>query len=149
MQVDLEWIGGVAFEARTGSGHRLVLDGSPELGGNNRGARPMEMLLVGLAGCSGFDVVHILQRGRHPVESCSVSVTAERADTPPQVFTRIHLQFVLSGDGLTDAAVGRAIRLSAEKYCSASVMLGQTAEITHEFRINPASSGLEDAGAGR
>lgn len=135
MKAEIKWLGGMAFEAATGSGHTLVMDGSPELGGENRGARPMELLLAGLAGCSGLDVVHILRKGRHTVSECRVSVTADRAETPPQVFTRIHLHFDVGGEGLTDAQVERAIRLSAEKYCSASIMLGQTAEITHDFSL--------------
>jgi putative redox protein len=135
MKADLKWLGGVAFEATTGSGHTLVMDGAPEFGGGNRGPRPMELLLAGLAGCSAFDVVHILRKGRHEVSDCRVSVQAERAETPPQVFTRIHLHFEVGGEGLTDVQVERAIRLSAEKYCSASIMLGQTAEITHDFSL--------------
>jgi putative redox protein len=138
MKAHVKWLDGRAFVGESGSGHAVVMDGAPESGGRNIGVRPMEMLLLGLAGCSAFDVVHILEKGREPVTGCEVEVEAERATNDPKVFTAIHLAFKLRGQGLKPAAVERAITLSAEKYCSASVMLGKTAKITH-------SSTIEDA----
>lgn len=135
MKASVKWLGNAAFEAESGSGHTLVMDGPPDVGGENRGPRPMEMLLLGTAGCSAFDVVHILQRGRHPVADCQVNVEAERADQPPKVFTRIHLHFKVAGEGLSEKAVARAVQLSAEKYCSASIMLSQAAEVTHSHEL--------------
>lgn len=131
MKARIRWLDGMAFEAESGSGHRLVVDGPPDLGGKDRGPRPMELILQGLGCCSAVDVVHILERGRHPVSGCEVEVEAERAETPPQVFTRIHLHFKVSGAGLKAAAVERAVKLSAEKYCSASIMFAQVADVTH------------------
>lgn len=121
--------------AESGSGHAIVLDGPPDHGGRNLGVRPMEMLLMGMGGCTEFDVLHILKRGRHEVSYCEVELAAERADTDPKVFTRIHAHFRVGGKGLTEKAVARAVELSAEKYCSASIMLGATAEITHDFEL--------------
>ena len=121
--------------AESGSGHAVVLDGPPEFGGRNLGVRPMEMLLMGMGGCTQFDVVLILRRGRHEVSFCEVELEAERAETPPKVFTRIHAHFKVGGKGLTEKVVARAVKMSAEKYCSASIMLGATAEITHDFEI--------------
>ena len=121
--------------AESGSGHAVVLDGPPEFGGRNLGVRPMEMLLLGMGGCTQFDVVLILRRGRHEVSFCEVELEAERAEKPPKVFTRIHAHFKIGGKGLTDKVVARAVKMSAEKYCSASIMLGATAEITHDFEI--------------
>lgn len=121
--------------AESGSGHAVVLDGAPEHGGRNLGVRPMEMLLMGMGGCTQFDVLLILQRGRHDVRACEVELEAERADTDPKVFTRIHAHFRVTGKGLTEKAVARAVQMSAEKYCSASIMLGKTAKITHDFEI--------------
>jgi len=121
--------------AETGSGHAVVMDGAPEAGGRNLAPRPMEMLLVGAGGCTAFDVVLILKRGRHPVIDCQVRIQADRAETDPKVFTRLHYHYVVSGDGLKPAAVERAIHMSAEKYCSASIMLGQTAEVSHTWEI--------------
>jgi putative redox protein len=130
----------VAFEARTDSGHSMVMDGAPEGGGRNLGPRPMETVLAGTAGCTAYDVVSILRKARQPVEGCVVEVAADRATQDPKVFTRIHFHFVVSGKGIDAKQVERAIHLSAEKYCSASVMLGKTADITHDFEIrNPAS----------
>ena len=117
------------------SGHAIVMDGPPENGGRNLGVRPMEMLLLGMGGCSEFDVVHILKKGRHDVRSCEVELTAERADTEPKVFTKIHAHFKVGGVGLTEKAVERAVKLSAEKFCSASIMLGAMAQITHDFAL--------------
>lgn len=119
----------------SGSGHGVVIDGPPEHGGRNLGVRPMEMLLMGMGGCTQFDVLLILRRGRHEVSFCEVELEAERAESDPKVFTRIHAHFRIGGRGLTDKVVDRAIRMSAEKYCSASIMLGATAEITHDFEI--------------
>lgn len=121
--------------AESGSGHGLVMDGAPEYGGRNLGPRPMEMLLMGMGGCSEFDVVHILRKGRHQVSLCEVEITAERAETDPKVFTKIHMQFRVGGPGLTEKVVERAIKLSAEKFCSASIMLGKVAEVTHGFEL--------------
>jgi putative redox protein len=125
------------FTGESGSGHTIVLDGAPENGGRNAGIRPMELMLLGLAGCTAFDVVLILQRGREPVTNCVVEVDAERAPTDPKVFTAIHLQYRLSGQGLSPQKVERAIQLSKEKYCSASIMLGQVAQITHSWTVDP------------
>ncbi|WP_207481001.1 OsmC family protein [Arenibaculum pallidiluteum] len=135
MKARVKWVEGMAFVGESGSGHAVVMDGSPEFGGRNLGVRPMEMLLLGMGGCTAFDVVLILRKGREPVTDCVVELDAERAETDPKVFTRIHVRYVVSGLGLDPAKVERAIKLSAEKYCSASVMLGATAEITHAFEI--------------
>jgi len=126
---------GMAFVAETGSGHAVVMDGAPEAGGRNIGLRPMEMVLAGTGGCSAFDVVLILKKGRHQVSACDVSLQAERADSDPKVFTRIHLHYRVKGKNLKPDAVARAIALSKEKYCSASIMIGKTAEITSDFEI--------------
>lgn len=135
MKARIKWVEGVTMLAESGSGHALVLDGPPEHGGRNLGVRPMEMLLMGMGGCTQFDVLLILRRGRHPVSFCEVELEAERAATDPKVFTRIHAHFRVGGRGLTEKAVERAVTMSAEKYCSASIMLGAMAEITHDFEI--------------
>ncbi|WP_139557311.1 OsmC family protein [Methylotetracoccus oryzae] len=135
MKARVKWVEDVLFVGESGSGHAVVMDGPPDSGGRNLGVRPMEMLLLGMGGCTAFDVVHILRKGRHVVENCEVLLDAERAEADPKVFTKIHAHFVLKGVGLTDAAVRRAVDLSAEKYCSASIMLGATASITHDFEI--------------
>lgn len=135
MQARIKWVEDATFIGESGSGHAVVMDGPPDAGGRNLGVRPMEMLLLGMGGCTAFDVVHILRKGRHDVRDCEVSLDAERAETEPKVFTRIHVSFRVTGKGLTEAAVSRAVTLSAEKYCSASLMLGKTAEITHGFEI--------------
>lgn len=135
MQARVKWVEGALMVGESGSGHAVVMDGPPEHGGRNLGVRPMEMLLIGMGGCSEFDVVHILKKGRHDVRFCEVELTAERADTEPKVFTRIHAHFKVGGVGLTDKAVERAVKLSAEKFCSASIMLGAMAEITHDFEL--------------
>lgn len=135
MKASVKWLDAMAFEGRTDSGHVVTVDGPPDLGGRERGPRPMELLLLGLGSCSAVDVVHILQRGRHAVADCRVEIEAERAETPPRVFTRIHLHYKLSGEGLKDAVVARAVKLSAEKYCSASIMLGKAVEIIHDHEI--------------
>jgi putative redox protein len=128
----------MGFVAETGSGHVLVMDGAPDGGGRNLAPRPMETVLAGTAGCTAYDVVLILKRGRHAVSGCQVKVTSERAAVDPKVFTRIHMHFIVSGKDLADAAVARAIQMSHEKYCSASIMLGKTADITTSFEISSA-----------
>ena len=125
----------MSFIAETGSGHRVTMDGAPDGGGRNLAPRPMEMLLVGAGGCAAYDVVLILQRGRHQVRGCTVQLTAERAPEDPKVFTRIEMQFTVSGTALNRDAVLRAAQLSHEKYCSATAMLAKTAEITHSVQI--------------
>jgi putative redox protein len=136
MQATVKWVDGVMFVGETGSGHAVVMDGAPDHGGRNIGARPMEMILVGLGGCSSFDVVQILQKGRNNVVNCVTKITAERVDAVPSVFSKIHLHFVITGHELKVAAVERAVKLSAEKYCSASIMLGKAGvEITHDFEV--------------
>jgi putative redox protein len=138
MKARVKWLEGTAMVGEAGSGHALVMDGPPDLGGRNLGVRPMEMLLLGLGGCTEFDVLLILRRGRAEVTDCVVELTAERAETNPKVFTRIHVHFVITGRGLNPKQVERAISLSAEKYCSASIMLGAVAEVTHDFEIHDA-----------
>ena len=135
MKATVRWAGKASFEGRSESGHALVMDGSPEIGGENRGPRPMEMLLLGLGGCTSIDVMLILGKGRQDVTDCVVEIDAERAPTEPKVFTRIHVHFVVSGRRLDAKRVEKAIQLSADKYCSASIMLGKTAAITHDFEI--------------
>ncbi|MBS1219691.1 MAG: redox protein [Proteobacteria bacterium] len=135
MKARVKWVQDVTFMGESGSGHAVVMDGPPEDGGRNLGVRPMEMLLLGMGGCTAFDVVHILKKARQPISDCVVELSAERADTPPKVFTRIHAHFIVSGKGLTEAQVKRAVELSAEKYCSASIMLGKMAQISHDFEI--------------
>ncbi len=126
---------GMAFNAETGSGHLFAMDGAPEGGGRNLAPRPMETVLAGTGGCAAYDVVLILKRGRHDVHGCEVRLSAERAERDPKVFTRIHMQFVVTGRGLSSAVVERAVALSHEKYCSASAMLAKTAEITTAVEI--------------
>ncbi|QJD30338.1 OsmC family protein [Methylococcus geothermalis] len=135
MKARIKWVDNMAFLGESGSGHAVLMDGPPESGGRNLGVRPMEMLLLGMGGCTAFDVVHILKKGRHDVRDCEVHLEADRAENDPKVFTRIHAHFVVKGRGLREEAVKRAIDLSAEKYCSASIMLGKTAEITHDYEI--------------
>lgn len=148
MQATVTWSGpartagssGMSFVARTGSGHVVVMDGAPAadggpLGGQNLAPRPMELVLAGTGGCTAYDVVLILQRGRHAVTRCDVALEAERADTDPKVFTRIHFHFTVAGKALKPEVVERAVKLSHEKFCSASVMLAKTATLTHSFEI--------------
>ena len=135
MKARVKWIEGAAFLGESGSGHGIVLDGAPEAGGRNLGVRPMEALLIGLGACTAFDVVSILKKGRQPLADCVVEIEAERAETVPKVFTKIHLHFAVTGAGLDRDKVARAVTLSAEKYCSASAMLGAVAEIAHDFEI--------------
>lgn len=138
MKARVKWLDNMSFVGESGSGHSVVMDGPPELGGRNLGVRPMEMLLLGLGGCSSFDVVLILQKSKQQVIDCEVEIEAERADKEPKVFTRIHLHFIVSGRNLAVDKVERAIKLSAEKYCSASIMLAKTAEVTHDFELREA-----------
>lgn len=135
MKTRVKWLEEMSFVGMSGSGHAVVMDGPPEDGGRNLGVRPMEMVLLGLGGCTSFDVVQILKRGRHAVTGCEVEIEAERAEKPPKVFTRIHVKFVIRGRGLPEEAVRRAVDLSAEKYCSVSIMLAKTAEVTHSFTV--------------
>lgn len=136
MQATVKWVDGVMFVGESGSGHAVVMDGPPDHGGRNMGLRPMEMLLLGVGGCSSFDVVQILQKGKYDITACVAEISAERVDAVPSVFSKIHLHFVVSGRDLKVAAVERAVKLSAEKYCSASIMLGKAGvEITHDFEV--------------
>lgn len=135
MKARVKWIDGVAMLGESGSGHGVVMDGPPELGGRNLGVRPMEMLLLGMGGCTQFDVLLILRKARQDVTDCVVELEAERAATDPKVFTRIHAHFIVTGRDLDPRRVEKAIQLSAEKYCSASIMLGATATVTHDFEI--------------
>jgi putative redox protein len=135
MKAKITWINGRAFLGESGSGHAIVMDGAPENGGRNIGVRPMEMMLLGLGGCTAFDVVHILEKSREKVEGCEVELQAERAGDDPKVFTAVKLIYTLRGSNLKPAAVERAIKLSSEKYCSASKMFEKTATLTHEWKI--------------
>lgn len=137
MECTINWVAasGMAFVAETGSGHLLTMDGAPDGGGRNLAPRPMETVLAGAGACTAYDVVLILKRGRHAVTGCQVKVHADRAQTDPKVFTRIQLHFVVTGRDLPEAAVARAIELSHEKYCSATIMLGKTAEVTTSYEI--------------
>eukprot|EP01034_Spumella_vulgaris_P006071 gene6071-7725_t len=147
MECTVSWTGatgarsGMGFLAETGSGHTLMMDGAPDAakpanGGQNLAPRPMETVLAGAGGCTAYDVVLILKRGRHDVQACSVKLTSERAETDPKVFTKIHMHFTVSGKGIPASAVERAIAMSHEKYCSASIMLGKTADITTSFELS-------------
>lgn len=135
MKARVKWVEQATFVGESGSGHAVVMDGPPEGGGRNLGIRPMEMLLIGMGACTAYDVVHILNKSRQPISDCVAELSAERADEEPKVFTRIHVHFKVKGRGLKESAVKRAVELSAEKYCSASIMLGKTAEITHDYEI--------------
>ncbi len=135
MKTRVKWLDNMSFVGESGSGHSIVMDGPPGFGGRNLGVRPMEMLLLGLGGCASFDVVSMLKKSKQDLIDCEVEITAERADTEPKVFTKIHLHFIISGNNLSDKRVARAIELSAEKYCSASIMLGKTARVTHDYKI--------------
>ncbi len=135
MKTRVKWVEGVSFVAETGSGHAVVVDGAPEAGGRNLGMRPMELVLAGAASCTAFDVVWILKKARQPVADCVVEAEAERAPVEPKVFTRIHLKYVIAGRGLDARQVERAVKLSKEKYCSATTMLERVAEITYEVAV--------------
>jgi putative redox protein len=138
MKVRIKWIEDVAFIGESESGHALVMDGAPEGGGRNIGPRPMETVLIGTGGCTAYDVLHILRKARAPISDCVVEIDAARAAEDPKVFTRIHFHFVVTGKGLKPQQVERAVHLSAEKYCSASIMLAKTAAISHDFEIREA-----------
>jgi putative redox protein len=135
MKARVKWVEQATMLGEAGSGHAVVMDGPPEHGGRNLGIRPMEMLLIGMGGCTEFDVLHILKRARQEVTDCVVELEAARAGTDPKVFTRIHVHFIISGRDLNEKQVARAVSLSAEKYCSASIMLAKTAQITHDYEI--------------
>ena len=135
MKARIEWKDGMSFLGESGSGHSVLMDGPPEAGGKNQGPRPMEMVLMGTSGCAAFDVVLILKKSRQDISDCMVEIEAERAMEEPKVFTRIHFHFIVTGKQLKPEQVERAINLSAEKYCSASIMLAKTAELTHDFEI--------------
>ena len=135
MKCRVKWLDHMTFVGESGSGHAVVMDGAPEHGGRDLGIRPMEMLLLGLGGCTAFDVVMILNKSRQDVVDCEVSIDSDRADEVPKVFTRIHIHFIVSGNNLDAAKVEKAVNLSADKYCSASMMLAKTAKITHDFEI--------------
>jgi putative redox protein len=138
MKARIKLIEGVSFAGQSESGHTVVMDGPPDGGGKNLGVRPMEMLLLGMGGCTAYDVVHILRKSRQQITDCVAEIDASRADTDPKVFTKIHVHFIVSGKALEQKKVEMAVRLSAEKYCSASIMLGKVAEITHDFEIHEA-----------
>lgn len=138
MKTTVKWMEEVTFSGHSETGHQVIMDGPPDHGGRNLGPRPMELVLMGTAGCTSFDVVHILKKSRQTITNCEVEVDAERADVEPKVFTRIHFHFIVTGKGLKPETVERAVNLSAEKYCSASIMLGKTATITHDFEIREA-----------
>ena len=135
METQLKWAGNAAFIGRASSGHTVVMDGPAESGGRNLGPRPMEMLILGMGACTTYDVVSILKKSRQEITDCEIKVTSRRADSDPKIFTDIHIHFIVSGTRLKEKQVERAIKLSAEKYCSASIMLGATANITHDFEI--------------
>jgi putative redox protein len=135
MKARIKWVQDVMFVGESGSGHSVVMDGAPDAGGRNLGVRPMEMLLLGLGGCSAFDVVLILKRGREPVTDCVVELDGERATTDPKVFTKITMNYIVSGNGLDPKKVERAVQLSAEKYCSATAIMAKTAQIEHTITI--------------
>ncbi|MCB1777459.1 MAG: OsmC family protein [Candidatus Competibacteraceae bacterium] len=135
MKTRVIWMEDMTYFAQSPSGHALVMDGPPELGGHNLGPRPMEMLLMGMGGCTAIDVVNILRKARQDLRGCEVQLDADRADSEPKVFTQIRVHFIFTGLNLNTKHIDRAIQLSAEKYCSASIMLGQTAQITHTFEI--------------
>ncbi len=135
METQLKWAGNAAFIGKASSGHTVVMDGPAEGGGRNLGPRPMEMLILGMGACSSYDVVSILKKSRQEITDCEIKITSQRADSDPKVFTDIQLHFIVSGHNLKEKQVERAIKLSAEKYCSASIMLGATANITHDFEI--------------
>jgi len=135
MKCRIKWLDYRSFVGESGSGHSVVMDGAPDAGGRNLGVRPMEMLLLGLGGCTAFDVVSILEKSRQDITDCVVEIEAERAPEVPKVFTRIHVHFIVSGRGLDPAKVERAVNLSSDKYCSASRMLEKAAELSHDFEI--------------
>ena len=148
MKATIRWVDDAMFVGEAGSGHAVVIDGPPEAGGRNAGLRPMELVLTGVGACSAFDVVAILKKSRQAVTDCRVEVSGERAETIPQVFTRIHLHFVVAGEDLKPSAVERAVSLSAQKYCSATQMLRASVDISHDFEILDGPLGEPDTAAG-
>lgn len=140
MKTVIKWVNGAMFVGETGSGHAVVMDGAADGGGRNLGPRPMEMLLLGMGACTGYDVMSILRKARQSLERCEVTVEAQRAEEVPKVFTRIHVHYRLQGRDLDRAAVERAIRLSTEKYCSATIMLGRVADVSHDYEISAGTS---------
>jgi putative redox protein len=138
MKARIKWVQDATFLGESGSGHAVVMDGPPDYGGRNLGVRPMEMLLLGMGGCASFDVVLILNRSRQSITDCVAEIEAERAEQDPKVFTAIHVHFIVTGKELDEKRVARAVELSAGKYCSASIMLGKTATITHDYEIRQA-----------
>lgn len=141
MKARVQLLEGMTFVAESGSGHAIVVDAAPDVGGRNLGARPMEVVLMGTGACSAIDVVHILRKARQPIAGCVVEMDAERAPEDPKVFTRIHFHYVLTGHGLAPAQVERAIKLSKEKYCSATAMMLKTAAVTSDFEIRDSAAG--------
>ena len=137
MKARIQLVDGVTFVAESGSGHAVVVDAAPDVGGRNLGARPMELVLMGTGACTAIDVVMILRKARQPIVDCVVELEAERAPDDPKVFTKIHVHYVLTGNGLAQQQVERAIRLSKEKYCSATIMLAKTAEVTFDYEVLP------------
>lgn len=135
MKARVKWLDNMSFVGESGSGHSVVMDGAPEDGGRNLGVRPMEMLLLGMGGCTAFDVVLILKRARQEIVDCEIELEAERAPEVPKVFTKIHVHYIVKGRDLNEKQVARAVSLSAEKYCSASIMLAAVAEISHDYEI--------------
>jgi putative redox protein len=147
MKARIKWQDGMSFLAQSGSGHKILMDGPPDIGGQNLGPRPMEMLLMGTGGCAAVDVMLILKKSRQEILDCTVEIEAERASKDPKVFTRIHFHFILSGNRIKPEQVERAINLSTTKYCSASIMLSKTAELSHDFEIiEMEGSGSNDQG---
>lgn len=140
MKATVRWLDGMAFVGETGSGHAIVTDGPPDLGGRNIGMRPMELMLLGVGSCSSVDVVHILKKSRQAVTDCRCELSAERADAEPAVFTKIHLHFKVTGHNLSDKHVARAVALSADKYCSASIMLKPSVEISYDYEMLDAAA---------
>jgi putative redox protein len=135
MKATVKWLDHMSFVGESGSGHSVVMDGPPDDGGRNMGVRPMEMVLLGMGGCTAFDLVLILQRQRQAIVDCQVELEAERAAEVPKVFTKIHVHYIVSGKNLDEKKVARAVTMTAEKYCSVSIMLSATVEITHDFEI--------------
>jgi len=135
MTINIKWQGGMAFEGTTESGHSVLMDAAPEVGGENKGARPMEMVLLGLGGCTSIDVIMMLQKAKQAGEDCQVEIRSERSDSIPKVFTKIHVHFKITGQDLNPKKVERAVNLSAEKYCSVSKMLEASVEMSHDFEI--------------
>ncbi len=139
MKATVKWVDGMMLVGESGSGHALVMDGAPEVGGRNLGIRPMEMILLGLGGCTSMDVLFILKKARQPIVDCRVEIEAERAESTPKVFTKIHVRYVLTGGDLEPKQVERAVNLSSERYCSVSLMLGKAVALSHDWVIEPAA----------